>query len=215
MLPLVALHGLASTSDEWDEFARSLPPAWEFIAFDQLAHGSAAEMTGDLSREAHVAHVVSQIRRHAATPCVLVGQSMGAHTAMLVAAHHPQLVSALVLIEGGVGGEGPEATTDVIAWVRTLVDDQGEPRFDAVALARAIQAVHAQQFWEDWEQVSCPTLIVRAQHSFIANEEHERMAGRPGTRVALVAESGHDIHLTRPEPLARIVIDFLREAIAA
>ena len=138
MLPLVALHGLASTSDEWDEFARSLPPAWEFIAFDQLAHGSAAEMTGDLSREAHVAHVVSQIRRHAATPCVLVGQSMGAHTAMLVAAHHPQLVSALVLIEGGVGGEGPEATTDVIAWVRTLVDDQGEPRFDAVALARAI-----------------------------------------------------------------------------
>ena len=33
--------------------------------------------------------------------------------------------------------------------------------------------------------------------------------------VALVAESGHDIHLARPEPLARIVIDFLREAIAA
>lgn len=41
------------------------------------------------------------------------------------------------------------------------------------------------------------------------------LAGRPGTRVALVAESGHDIHLDRPEALARIVIDVLREAITA
>jgi pimeloyl-ACP methyl ester carboxylesterase len=37
------------------------------------------------------------------TLVTLVGQSMGAHTAMLVAAWHSDVVRRLVLVEGGVG----------------------------------------------------------------------------------------------------------------
>lgn len=37
-------------------------------------------------------------------PAVLIGQSMGANTAMLVAAEHPELVRALVVAEGSPDG---------------------------------------------------------------------------------------------------------------
>ena len=44
---------------------------------------------------------------------------MGAHTAMLTAARRPDLVSQLILIEGGLGGEGPDASHEVINWFRS------------------------------------------------------------------------------------------------
>jgi pimeloyl-ACP methyl ester carboxylesterase len=37
---------------------------------------------------------------------VLVGQSMGAHTAFIAAARYPHLVRRLVMIEGDIGGGG-------------------------------------------------------------------------------------------------------------
>nr|WP_217641551.1 alpha/beta hydrolase-fold protein [Actinopolyspora alba] len=39
----------------------------------------------------------------------VVGQSMGAHTALLLAARRPDLVGRLVMVEGDVGGGGDAA----------------------------------------------------------------------------------------------------------
>lgn len=43
---------------------------------------------------------------------------MGAHTALLAASYRPDLISRLVLIKGGLGGEGLEATDGTINWFR-------------------------------------------------------------------------------------------------
>lgn len=210
MSRIIALHGLAGTSAEWDDLVRELALRSDVPVepFDQLAHGTASADDGDLSREAHVAAVVTRIESGSA-PVTLLGQSAGAHTAMLVAARHPELVDALILVEGGIGGDGPEATDDVIAWVRTLTDDDGRPRFDADALRRVLEPIHERPFWDDWEAVRCPTLIVRAQNSFIDEAEHERMAQSPHADLVHMADSGHDIHLDQPAALASAIAAFL------
>ena len=43
---------------------------------------------------------------------MLIGQSMGAHTAFLTAARYPHLVSHLVMIEGDIGGGDGEELAD-------------------------------------------------------------------------------------------------------
>lgn len=60
-----------------------------------------------LSREAFADDVAAVIRAaKAKTPVVLVGQSMGAHTAFITAARHPGVVETLVMVEGDIGGGG-------------------------------------------------------------------------------------------------------------
>lgn len=60
--------------------------------------------------------VISVLDRLGLEEAVLVGQSAGAHTAMLTAARHPDRVTELVLIEGGPAGAEKRATDDVISW---------------------------------------------------------------------------------------------------
>ncbi|MCT2006802.1 alpha/beta hydrolase, partial [Micrococcus lylae] len=115
---LLFLHGLAGYAGEWAKVAERLAGACQVVAFDQRAHGSSTRRPADLSRTAHVGDVVAVADALGLERFTLVGQSMGAHTALLTAAAHPVRVGRLVLIEGGVGGEGLEATADVIDWFR-------------------------------------------------------------------------------------------------
>ena len=88
-----------------------LQGGYRVIAVDQRGHGCSTRHPRDLSREAYVHDVVAVIEQLAAGgPVSLVGQSMGGHTAMLVAARHPALVHRLVMLEAGVGG-GDNATS--------------------------------------------------------------------------------------------------------
>jgi pimeloyl-ACP methyl ester carboxylesterase len=114
--PVLMLHGLGGYAGEWGLVASLLRGRYRLVAFDQRGHGESTRTPRDVTREAHVRDVVAVmdgLRLHRVT---LVGQSMGAHTAMLTAADHPSRVSRLVLIEGGPSAAGPQATDDVIDW---------------------------------------------------------------------------------------------------
>ncbi|MDC0773445.1 alpha/beta fold hydrolase [Streptomyces sp. HD] len=100
--PVVLLHGLAGHAGEWDELARRLSPRYRVVAVDQRGHGAAERHPEDVSRAAHVADVIAVMDQLALRRPVLVGQSLGGHTAMLTAAAHPGLVGALVLTGGPV-----------------------------------------------------------------------------------------------------------------
>jgi pimeloyl-ACP methyl ester carboxylesterase len=135
----------------------------------------------------------------------LVGQSMGAHTALLVAARRPDLIRRLVLLEGGVGGGGANgyparlgqwfaswpvpfpdresavsflgSTATARAWAQDLEmrDDGYWPRFDPDILESAITAVADQARWTEWGQITAPTLMVLAERSAIDPDEVQRM----------------------------------------
>lgn len=102
---IVMLHGLAGSSREFEQTAEALAPR-RVVLVDQRAHGDSTRSPADLGRDAFVADIVTVIERLGGDAVSLVGQSMGGHTAMLVAAKHPHLVDRLVLLEAGVGGDG-------------------------------------------------------------------------------------------------------------
>ncbi|MCY1140383.1 alpha/beta hydrolase [Actinoplanes sp. Pm04-4] len=106
---VVLLHGLAGSAAEMAPLAQSLIEAGHRVVVpDQCGHGFNSGRVEDLSRTAYVSDVLALMDE----PAWLVGQSMGAHTAMLTAAAAPDRVRGLVMIEGGVGGSadsGPSA----------------------------------------------------------------------------------------------------------
>jgi len=117
--PVVLLHGLAGTAQEWSATMRALGGTHRVIALEQRGHGHSTRRPQDVTRAAYVGDVVALIERIGGGPVTLVGQSMGGHTAMLVAAEHPGLVSRLVMVEAGVGGGGDAALAPVERWLRS------------------------------------------------------------------------------------------------
>lgn len=232
--PIVLLHGLGGHAGEWEPLARMLRDRYRVIAPDQRGHGSNSHRTGDLSRSAFVADAVA-VMEDATAPVTLVGQSMGAHTALLAAAARPDLVSRLVLLDGGVGGDGGEATDRVIAWFGAWpvpfatpsaavaffgggpvgeawaaglreTSDGLVPRFDVDALRASLDAVHERARWEEWRAITCPVLLVRAGRGVLTHDEADRMLREnPRAELVTIPDSGHDVHLEATGEVAALL----------
>ena len=98
--PMLLLHGLAGYAGEWERSVHLLTDEHRVFALDQRGHGDSERRPADVSREAYVEDCVATIHQLGLGAVTLVGQSMGANTAMLTTATHPELVRMLVMIEG-------------------------------------------------------------------------------------------------------------------
>lgn len=240
-LPVFLLHGLAGHAGEWDATAQSLSPRYRIIALDQRGHGGSERLPSDVSRAAYVADVVTVIDQLELPRPVMVGQSLGGHTAMLTAAAHPDRVRALVLVEAGPGGGKPNAPIEIGKWldswptpfptrqaaVRFLGggsvgegwaagleerEDGWWPRFDRDVIVRSLTENSQRSYWAEWKQVVCPTLVVLAQSSFIPRQQADDMlCRRPATMAVSIPNTGHDLHLERPQAMNALLASFLDE----
>ncbi len=112
--PVVLLHGLAGHAGEWAETASWLRGPSRMLAPDARGHGRSERAPSDVSRAAHVADVAWLIRRLGLSPVVLVGQSLGGLTALLVAARHPELVRGLVVADASPAGGDEDEPGEVM-----------------------------------------------------------------------------------------------------
>lgn len=89
---VVFLHGLAGHAGEWSATAEAIGNSRRTVRLDQRGHGQSS-IHLDMSREAFADDVAAVIRASSvAMPVILVGQSMGAHTALVAADRHPEFV---------------------------------------------------------------------------------------------------------------------------
>jgi pimeloyl-ACP methyl ester carboxylesterase len=87
------------------------------------------------------------------------------------------------------------------AWVGGLEQrrDGWWPQFDAEVMVRTMHEVCGRDYWEEWEQIRCPTLVVRAGRGMIPRGYLEAMSARmPSMQLREIEGAGHDLHLDRP-----------------
>jgi pimeloyl-ACP methyl ester carboxylesterase len=203
---IIFLHGLAGHAGEWLGTMRRLHPRWRTLALDQRGHGRSTRRPVNLSREAFADDVAAVIDAAALDhPVALIGQSMGAHTALVTAARFPRLVSRLVMIEGDVGG-GDEAELATLratldAWPFPFPDYESAmrffgganelgrawadgldaradglwPRWDADIMVQTMEPIFEREHWAEWESLPHPTLLVLGQSGWIDPRRVDRM----------------------------------------
>ena len=169
----------------------------------------------------------------------LIGQSMGAHTAILAASEHPELVERLVILEGHVSGSddpleaqrlgeffaswplpfpGVEQAREFLgsgplpaAWVADLEakEDGLWPPFDADVMQSVIEAVH-QPRWKEWETLTPATLAVFGEKGMFSEaQQQELVERRPQTEHRVIPGASHDAHLDASERWISLVRDFV------
>jgi lipase len=186
--PVVALHGLTASYMSFLGMAERLAGRRPVFALDLRGRGDSGKPAGPYGMAQHARDVASAMRAMGLGPSVIVGHSMGGFVAAALAAQEPELVSGVVLIDGGyapaiVAGGGTQQGLDAALQLRITQLRQTHPSREAY-----------RQFW-------------RGQPHFPAEE------WGPWVEAFLDYEVGGEPPALKPKALAEGVIADLMEGL--
>ncbi|MDR3660055.1 MAG: alpha/beta hydrolase [Mycobacterium sp.] len=182
---ILALHGLTGHGKRWQTLADGHLPEYAMLAPDLLGHGRSS-WAAPWTIDANVAALAALLRDEADRPVVVVAHSFGAAVALNLAAAHPELVSALVLLDPATGLDG--------GWMRDIADAMFDsPDYPDRQQARD-EKVHG-----SWGEVAA------AHPDELERDLDEHLialpGGRFGWRISLPAMMSYWSELARPAVL--------------
>lgn len=203
---MVLLHGIGGGGPgDWDTVAASLSDRWRVYALDQRGHGR-SDWSGGYSMESLVADVRGFFATLGLTQAVVIGHSLGGVVAYLLAARHPQRVTALVVEDVGLLYPRPKVTPQ---------RPEGELPFDwAAVLALRSQIDEPDPRWRDEARaVTVPTLLVSGgPTSHICQETIAELAQALPQGELTTIDAGHMVHEQRRAEFVTAARSFLDRA---
>ncbi|MCW3065867.1 MAG: alpha/beta hydrolase [Solirubrobacterales bacterium] len=201
----LVVHGVTSSLEVWRAVARELGSRTRvcLLAPDLRGRGRSADLPGPYGMAAHVADLLAVLDDAGAEQAVLVGHSLGGFVVAGLAAQHPERVSGVVLVDGGLVvppppggdlGEVLEATIDM-ALVRS------EMTFESV-----------DEYVESWQMHPA---FARAWDDDVDAYGRYEVAGDPGDMRFVVSEAAVRADLTELvyDEAARTAVERVRAPI--
>ena len=96
--PLIILHGLLGSLDNWQTLARRFGEDFHVFAVDQRNHGQSPHST-EMTYKALTEDLLEFIEKHKIYMPVLLGHSMGGKTAMSFAQKYPEKIDRLIVAD--------------------------------------------------------------------------------------------------------------------
>ncbi|MEU9485647.1 alpha/beta fold hydrolase [Streptomyces decoyicus] len=228
--PLVLIHGWGADLHDWDATVAYFRTRRRVIALDLRGHGSSGPSPSDYRPTTLASDVVRLLdERGVDAPAVLVGHSLGAVVASVVAAEAGDRVAGLLVLDPAYGR--PEGHRDrVQPWLEQLstdtelapdlvagsVDPTRHPelraylhdrvrRTDPEVMRRTLADLHMPAEAISGEPASSRYLVRRTQPVLALNRDRARarweagVLAGPASRSLVWEDCGHFLHLEAPE----------------
>jgi pimeloyl-ACP methyl ester carboxylesterase len=233
--PLLLLHG-AGGAGPWRPYQDMLAREFRLIVPDHPGWGLSDRPDWLESMDDLVYHYLDFLEALGLDSANVVGQSLGGWLAAELAVAHPEVVERMVLIDPAglrhLGRPIPDLFTLSDAQTTRLVfHDQSaaekeiveEPGLDAIMQRIKNQTTFARLSWNPYlynpklarrlYRVKAPTLLIWGREDRVIPFENAElwMEAMPHARLAALDACGHVPHRERPDELARLVSDFLKE----
>ncbi len=139
--PVVLLHGITDYGLCWNQLALRLEPEYDVVLVDARGHGLSSAPSEGYTADNLAEDVAVVIRLLELNRPVLIGHSIGAETAAVVAARYPELVNGVVLEDPPWFGAGlresePERRAMVDHWRQSIVEMRTKSLEELVEVAR-------------------------------------------------------------------------------
>lgn len=143
--PVIILHGLFGTLDNWQTVAKQLAKDYWVFIVDQRNHGRSPH-TVDFSYPLMAEDLKAFMDQHWLPRAHIIGHSMGGKTAMQFAFEYPDMVDKLVLVDMAPGANEPGHDLIFEALLSLKLDElEGRSEADAI-LGQKIETYGVRQF---------------------------------------------------------------------
>ncbi len=218
--PAVFIHGYSCSSSHWLAAETRLPTRHGAWRLSLPGHDGTPLPEGRrLDIEACADHVAREVRRTGRAGCRLIGHSLGGMVGMRCVAEHPDLFSALVLVDSFPRLGAPEPFTRSY-WHGT------PPRLKARVVRQMMDNRRRlpSTLWEsvvafDGEpDLARLTLPVRGIYGDRGEDDHDRLRNSllgfglgavPNLEVHILRDAGHFVMLEQPAALYRLLARIL------
>lgn len=236
--PLLLLHGLGGSHDDWRLQIREFAAKYRVIVPDLRGFG-ASERREPFTIPQHARDMIALFAALSIGKAHVVGLSMGGAVAIELTLRAPQSVASLVLVNTAPGFTLTNWQRRRMAWLRVLVAlvlgvggvarlfgsgtfparHQGRLRKRFIRRASRtsrwvyLATLRALTRWHAEARLAAiraPTLVIGAEHDFTTSEEKKRWSARfVHARFVEIAGSRHHTELDSPERFNREVLGFI------
>jgi pimeloyl-ACP methyl ester carboxylesterase len=221
--PLVLLHPGGADSRAYDTNLDGLAAAFRTYRFDRRGQGRTPDVGGPITFDQMTADTIAFIETVVGEPAHVLGHSIGAPLALLIALKRPDLLRGLVFSEGvfhfdgwkpGVLDPLPEEVHEFLGGLYGEVSPHGPDHWPDV-WARLDHEHHRAPALttSDLEQIATRSLLMFADNDSEVRVDHVHAMHRalPHAQLAIVPGTGHGLLADKPDLCNRLIIEFLGE----
>lgn len=237
--PLLLIHGLGSSSRDWENQVEPFSKKYQVIALDLRGHGQSSKPPGPYSVRMFAEDTEALIRTLGVAPVHLVGISMGGIVAFELAVHFPELLRSLTVVNSY-----PEVRVETFwehlqIWRRYMFlellgmrgtgrmlgkhlfpySEQAELRKlfvqrwaenDKRAYRESLRAIVNWDVEERISKIGCPVLVVASDQDYMPLEEKKvYIAKIPNAKLVVIEDAHHAVTAERPEQFNAVLKEFL------
>jgi 3-oxoadipate enol-lactonase len=243
--PVLLIHGLGSSTQDWEPQVKALERQFTVFTYDVRGHGKTAKPAGRYTVPQFAADAARLIGQLGMGPVHVVGLSMGGMIAFQLAAHHPELVRSLIIVNSGpemvlrtwreksaimqrkliVRLMGMRKMGEVLAERLLPAPEHATlrqefaarwARNDKSAYLRALSALVGWSVMAELPQILCPVLVVTADQDYTPVAWKQMYTARmPHASLVVIPESRHMMPIEKPGLFHATLIPFLSGVAAA
>jgi 3-oxoadipate enol-lactonase len=237
--PLVFIHGLGSSTRDWESQVPEFSRSYEVITFDLRGHGQSDKPVEPYTIPMFAADTADLLSALGVETAHLVGVSLGGGVAFQLAIDYPQLVKTMTIVNSAPFMPGSPEQIRQEMDRRTAIVQQMGMRAMGEALApnlfpRPEQARLRQTFVERWAEngrrayieamlsmagwdvlnkvgsILCPTLVIASDHDYSPLEIKEAYVKlMPNAELVAIHDAHHAVPLEAPEEFNAVLAAFL------
>lgn len=239
--PVLLLHGLGSTGEEWDLVVPGLSARHRCIVPDVRGHGRSDKPAGAYSVPLFARDIAALCDQLGLASLHVVGLSMGGMIAFQLAVSRPDLVRSLVIINSGpemvprtwraalavaqrlavVTLFGPRRFASMLGprlfprpeqAARRIAFEETVAANDRSAYRRATFGLIGWSVLDRLGEVVCPVLVLGSERDYTSVAAKQLYVDRLGdARLVEIADSGHLATLDQPGRVLEETVSFLDE----
>ncbi len=221
---ILLVHGIGMGHSVYDRFISEIAPHADVVAVDLPGFGGCPEPAEPLSIPATADLLAEALEELGIAPVVAVGHSMGAQVVAELAVRHPRLVGRVVLIAPSVNPAERHVLLQAMHMLQDLAE--GQPlsvfRRGMTTYLQAGPRWFAKKLGQMLEHRVEDCLPHVRQRALVLRGSRDRVSPRgwavritgllPRGEMQQIPDRGHEALISSGEPVARIVLDWIRDS---
>ncbi len=238
-VPLLFIHGLGSSSRDWEAQVAAFSNDYQVITVDLRGHGRSDKPPGPYSIGLFADDVAGLLAGLKTGPAHVVGLSMGSAVAWHLALDHAEIVRTLILTNMSAAVPVNSLRTRSLFWTRVvIIRVLGMKKLGKILARRLfpkpehaaqrqtlirrwarndrkayLSALYALKNWSVMDRlaaVKCPVLVVASDQDYSPLQHKEDYVRRmAGAELTVVEDARHGLPLEWPERYNEILRGFL------